>query len=128
MKEFEDICEYLNSVDPIDAAIYMLTMLVPPGKVVSYSTIAKLLGIHPRRVAQSLRRNRIPIVIPCHRVVMKSGALGGYSRGGARVKKLLLRIEGVEIKDDRVPKEYFFCNTLLSMLGGRCGKRGFIDL
>ncbi len=115
--ELADLRSYMHAIDPIDAAVYALVMIVPPGRVVSYSTIAKLLEVHPRRVAQALRRNQIPIIIPCHRVVMKSGALGGYSRGGPKVKEKLLRLEGVEVINGRVPKRYFFCESLARIVG-----------
>jgi len=43
-------------------------------------------------VGQALARNRLPVIIPCHRVVGSDRGLGGYS-GGVGVKKSLLRLE-----------------------------------
>jgi O-6-methylguanine DNA methyltransferase len=40
-----------------------------------------------------MNRNRIPIVLPCHRIVGSSGALVGYG-GGLERKEHLLRLEG----------------------------------
>jgi methylated-DNA-[protein]-cysteine S-methyltransferase len=41
--------------------------------------------------------NRIPLVIPCHRVVGSHGSLGGYSApNGLSMKRQLLRLEGTE--------------------------------
>ncbi len=38
-------------------------------------------------------KNQVPIIVPCHRVIMSSGAIGGYS-GGVGIKRALLEIEG----------------------------------
>ena len=68
---------------------------VPAGQVVSYGEIARRIG-QPRgsrAVGQALRRNPVPIVIPCHRVVAAGGKIGGYT-GGLAIKRKLLRIEG----------------------------------
>jgi O-6-methylguanine DNA methyltransferase len=40
-----------------------------------------------------MNRNRIPIVLPCHRVVGSTGSLTGYA-GGLDVKQALLELEG----------------------------------
>ncbi len=89
-------------------AIYILTQLIPLGKVSSYKDIAETLGIHPRIVGYAMRKNKKPIIIPCHRVVGSDGSLRNYSRGGPRVKKELLTIEGVGFdKNDRVKKTFF---------------------
>jgi len=97
---FDDICE----------AVSILVSIIPIGKVSSYSDIGRLLGAHPRLVAQCLMRNKNPILIPCHRVVHKNGRLGGYSFGGAKIKAKILSIEGVLGDSDKpgVPKNTFF--------------------
>ncbi len=95
-------------IDDIVEAIHILTQLIPIGKVSSYKDIAETLGIHPRIVGYAMRKNEKPIIIPCHRVVGNDGSLRNYSRGGPRVKKQLLLIEGVELdKNDRVKKNFF---------------------
>lgn len=48
------------------------------GQTISYGELAKKINSHPRAVAQACKRNPIPIIIPCHRVVAKQG-LGGYN-------------------------------------------------
>lgn len=101
-----------------DGLVYALLLLIPPGRVVSYSDIAKLINASPRRVAAALRRNTLPILIPCHRVVRKSGDLSGYSFfGGASFKKKLLELEGVTVQGNRVSKRYFYSEQLHSLLG-----------
>ena len=66
---------------------------IPYGSTRTYKDIADELRTSPRAVGQALKRNPIPILIPCHRVVAKDG-LGGFS-GGLEIKKALLRLEGV---------------------------------
>jgi methylated-DNA-[protein]-cysteine S-methyltransferase len=54
---------------------------IPPGKTLTYGELAKKLNSHPRAVGQALKRNPLPILLPCHRVVSQTG-IGGFS--GAR--------------------------------------------
>ncbi len=67
---------------------------IPCGETRSYGQIAIAAGSPRavRAVGSANGRNRIAIVIPCHRVVNKSGALGGYG-GGLRRKEFLLELE-----------------------------------
>jgi len=71
--------------------------LINSGKTKSYNDVARLLRTAPRPVGGACGANRIPIVIPCHRVVGANG-IGGFmkSRGGfpIEIKKWLLRHEG----------------------------------
>ncbi len=70
---------------------------IPPGETLSYSDIARRLKTAPRPVGGACGANRIPIVIPCHRVLAADG-IGGFmhARGGypIEVKRWLLRHEG----------------------------------
>lgn len=50
---------------------------IPAGTVVTYGELAKRLKTSPRAVGNACRKNPISVVIPCHRVVSKTG-LGGY--------------------------------------------------
>lgn len=90
----------------IKEAVYALVSSIPPGRVATYGCLSRLLGVSPRLVAWALKSNRRPIVVPCHRVVHSDMRLGGYTPGGARVKEALLRLEGVEVVDGRVPRAY----------------------
>jgi len=87
--------------DYVEAA-RILASLVPPGRVASYSWVARMLGVSPRLAGRALALNPDPIVYPCHRIVRSDGGLGGYSRGGPRVKEALLRLEGVPVHNGRV--------------------------
>lgn len=68
---------------------------VPYGRTATYRELAERAG-NPRAsraVGMVMNRNRIPIVLPCHRVVGSSGELVGYG-GGLHRKEKLLRLEG----------------------------------
>jgi len=69
---------------------------IPSGTVVTYGDLAKRLKTSPRAVGNACRKNPISVVIPCHRVVSKTG-LGGYSGKTAgeslRIKEWLLKHE-----------------------------------
>jgi len=84
---------------------------VPRGQVTTYKLIARRLGNSraSRAVGQALNRNKQPIKIPCHRVVMSNGRIGGY-RGGDRKKIKLLQAEGVKVQNGRVDdlKKYLY--------------------
>jgi len=104
-------------------AVWALTSLVPPGLVTTYASIARLLRVSPRLVGAALKANPQPLVVPCHRVVRSDGSLGGYSRGGPRVKRRLLELEGVEFEGDRVKREYIVDVAFLLGAGGGGGAR-----
>ncbi len=98
------ICDF--NKDVIEELILALIQLVPTGNVTTYSSIARLLNIHPRTVALVLKRNKKPVVYPCHRVVRSDGYVGGYTLSGKRavsVKEKLLTLEGVSIIDEHIP-------------------------
>lgn len=67
-------------------AVWKALLQIPPGTVVSYSQLAAALG-HPqssRAVGSAIAANPVAFLIPCHRVIQQSGALGGYRWGPAR--------------------------------------------
>ena len=76
------------------------TSRIPFGSVSTYRDVAKRAGSPRgmRATGNALGWNRIPVVIPCHRVVRTGGGLGGYG-GGLHRKRILLGIEGVDFED-----------------------------
>lgn len=64
------------------------------GKTASYSEIAYKIGNSnaSRAVGNANAKNPLPIFIPCHRVIRKNGALGGFS-AGLSIKTFLLKLE-----------------------------------
>ncbi len=83
--------------------IYEIVKLIPKGKVATYGQIALLAG-NPRWarvVGYALHVNPQPIIIPCHRVVNKSGKLAGaFAFGGYQAQRALLEQEGVIFEPD----------------------------
>lgn len=71
--------------------VWDLLRKIPYGETVTYSQIAEKLGDTKkvRAVAQACANNRVAVVIPCHRVIGKSGRLSGYRWGVSRKEKLL---------------------------------------
>lgn len=68
---------------------------IPYGGTKTYGEIAKRLGGEARAVGGACGTNRIPIIIPCHRVLAAGGKMGGYSgEGGLETKIALLKLEG----------------------------------
>jgi AraC family transcriptional regulator of adaptative response/methylated-DNA-[protein]-cysteine methyltransferase len=69
---------------------------IPYGDSVSYSELAARLGTpgSARAVARACATNPVAVVVPCHRVVSKSGELGGYRWGVDRKRKLLSKEGG----------------------------------
>ena len=67
---------------------------IPYGETRSYGEIAKIVGNDKasRAVGMANHNNPIPILIPCHRVIGKSGKLTGYA-GGLDKKTALLELE-----------------------------------
>jgi AraC family transcriptional regulator of adaptative response/methylated-DNA-[protein]-cysteine methyltransferase len=75
-------------------------MRIPQGETRSYADIAAQLGAPnaARAVASACARNRIAVLVPCHRVVRGDGSAGGY-RWGLPLKRRLLQREGARLSD-----------------------------
>lgn len=79
---------------PFQVKVWRALLDIPYGETRSYEDIARIVN-NPnavRAVGTTNGRNRIAIVIPCHRVLNKGGTLGGYG-GGLRRKEFLLDLE-----------------------------------
>jgi O-6-methylguanine DNA methyltransferase len=86
----------LSALTPFQQAVLEATRAIPPGQVMTYGQIAAAVG-RPRAsraVGQALRRNPVPFVIPCHRVVGSDGSMRGYGGpSGVQLKEQLLALE-----------------------------------
>jgi AraC family transcriptional regulator of adaptative response/methylated-DNA-[protein]-cysteine methyltransferase len=71
--------------------VWEALLRVPSGMVVSYDDIALQIGLPgaARAVGNAVGRNPVPVVIPCHRVIRKTGEIGDYHWGSPRKKALL---------------------------------------
>ncbi len=80
--------------------VWIETYKIPFGEIETYSNIAKKIsnskGSIFRAVGSAEGKNKIPIIIPCHRVVSKDLKLTGYA-GGIEKKEYLLKLEGFNI-------------------------------
>jgi methylated-DNA-[protein]-cysteine S-methyltransferase len=85
----------LRAMPPFTLEVLGELARVPYGETTTYGALAQRVG-HPRAaraVGTVMNRNRIPIVLPCHRVVGAAGNLTGYA-GGLDRKETLLELEG----------------------------------
>ncbi len=90
---------------PFQESVWRQLCVIPFGETRSYESLARSVG-RPgavRAVGTANGANRIAIVVPCHRVVRKSGALGGYG-GGLWRKEFLLDLERGDIQGVSIPR------------------------
>lgn len=92
-------------------AVWKILCEIPYGSVITYGDIAKKIAeekglgnMSAQAVGGAVGHNPISIIIPCHRVVGSNGSFTGYA-GGIERKEALLRLEGVDTKQFRVPKK-----------------------
>lgn len=108
-KELDEYFELKRKIFDIPIAVYgsdfqykvwIETYKIPFGEIETYSNIAKKIsnsfGSIFRVVGSAEGKNKIPIIIPCHRVVSKDLKLTGYA-GGIEKKEYLLKLEGFNI-------------------------------
>lgn len=93
-----DLSDFDLTLRPAGSAfeqrVWAAMQRIPYGKTQCYGDLAAAIGSAARAVGGACGRNPIPIVIPCHRVLAKTG-LGGYSgQGGLATKQTLLSLEG----------------------------------
>ncbi len=80
---------------PFQARVWQALRRIPRGATVTYGELARALGRPQavRAVARACATNPVALVVPCHRVIGKDGALTGY-RWGVKRKQALLALEG----------------------------------
>ena len=85
--------------DELQRAVWQAMCAIPRGRTRTYGEIARELGTDARTVGQACGDNRLPIVIPCHRVVAADG-IGGFAHATSgyliEVKRWLLMHEAEE--------------------------------
>lgn len=84
----------LSGYSPFARRVLKTLAGIPAGSVVTYGGLARRAGCPgaARAVGSVMRKNRLPIFLPCHRVVPSQGGPGGFA-GGIAWKKRLLAIE-----------------------------------
>lgn len=71
--------------------VWEALIMIPTGSVINYQDIAYRIGVPgaARAVGNAVSSNALPVIIPCHRVIRKSGMIGKYRWGSARKKAIL---------------------------------------
>jgi methylated-DNA-[protein]-cysteine S-methyltransferase len=99
--DFTEVKLDAAAVPTFNARIYEALRRVSFGTTTTYGALAKAVGADvgaSRAVGMAMGRNPWPIVVPCHRVLVSGGKIGGFSApGGAETKQRLLALEGVAV-------------------------------
>ncbi len=87
----------------LEEKIYKKLLEVPKGQITTYGELAKAVGLKngQRVVGKIMNKNPYPVIVPCHRVVMSTGKIGGYAFG-EQIKIKLLNDEGIQIKNGKI--------------------------
>ncbi len=87
----------------LEEKIYKKLLDVPKGQITTYGELAKAVGLKngQRVVGRVMNKNPYPVIIPCHRVVMSTGKIGGYAFG-QDIKAKMLSDEGIEISNGKI--------------------------
>ena len=106
-KQDKNISERPSTKPITSEDVYNMLLTIPKGKVSTYGDLAKALGnpTASRHIGRILGKNPNPIKVPCHRVVMSNGKIGGYALGTQK-KKELLQNEGVIFADKNKVNEF----------------------
>jgi methylated-DNA-[protein]-cysteine S-methyltransferase len=94
--DFRDVSVDLGSVSEFRRRVLNKCRQIPYGATITYTQLATRAGCPgaARAVGNCMAGNRVPLLIPCHRVVASGGGLGGYSApGGVSTKRRLLALE-----------------------------------
>ena len=80
---------------PFQRTVWQALLAIGPGRTSSYGAIATSIGSASavRAVGGAVGRNPVSVIVPCHRVIGRDGALTGYA-GGVERKRALLALEG----------------------------------
>ncbi|MEM7146591.1 MAG: methylated-DNA--[protein]-cysteine S-methyltransferase [Verrucomicrobiota bacterium] len=81
---------------PFRVQVWRALLRIPPGRLATYGDLAKVVGSPggSRAVGSAVGANPLAYLIPCHRVIRQTGALGGY-RWGVDRKRVMLALEGI---------------------------------
>lgn len=94
---FEDEAVDLEDASSFLRAAWSACLSIPYGETRTYKWLAEQTGRPraPRAAGQAMARNRLPIVVPCHRVVASDGSLHGFGRGASQLdlKQRLIDLE-----------------------------------
>jgi methylated-DNA-[protein]-cysteine S-methyltransferase len=92
----QDVLVDWSGLTPFQQRVLRACRRIPWGVTRTYADLASAVGSPKaaRAVGGVMSRNRVPLVIPCHRVIASNGGLGGFSsRSGLKMKRRLLQLE-----------------------------------
>lgn len=94
--DFDVPIKFLIGSD-FDKKVWASLLTIPYGQTLSYQEVAVNIGNSKasRAVGNSVGRNPLPIIVPCHRVIRSDGSIGGFSLD-INIKKELLKIEQMD--------------------------------
>jgi len=95
--EFLDVRIDLSGLSDFRRRVTEHCRRIPYGRTLTYGELAAEAGSPraARAVGQCMAANRLPLIVPCHRVVLSTGGVGPFSApGGRRTKERLLALEG----------------------------------
>ncbi|GBU11147.1 methylated-DNA--protein-cysteine methyltransferase [Erysipelotrichaceae bacterium] len=82
--------------DTFSGAVLQALAQIPYGEVISYKQLASNSNSNAvRAVGSVLHKNRIPLILPCHRVIKSDGRIGAYAYGAEMKAELLLHEQQV---------------------------------
>jgi methylated-DNA-[protein]-cysteine S-methyltransferase len=94
--DFSDVPVALDHLSAFQRRVVKACRAIPAGERRTYGQLAAAAGSPgaARAVGQVMASNRVPLVVPCHRVVASGGGLGGFSAPqGLAMKRRLLALE-----------------------------------
>ena len=83
----------------LEQKVFKKLLEVPKGQITTYGELSKAVGLKngQRVIGKIMNQNPYPVIIPCHRVVMSTGKIGGYAYG-EHIKEKMLNDEGIKIQ------------------------------
>ena len=99
LREFSQNVSFTGGTE-FERQVWLALPEIPYGETRTYKWMAERVGCPrgSRAVGQALRKNPIPIVLPCHRVIESDGKLGGYALG-EDIKRRLLHMEYYHLRE-----------------------------
>lgn len=98
LKKFKQEIKFITGTD-FEHKVWLTLKEIHYGEIRSYKWLAERVGRPKavRAVGQALKKNPLPIILPCHRIIASDGSIGGFSCG-VEIKRWLLKHEGAHGK------------------------------
>jgi len=98
---FNSVAVSQNGSAPFEKTVYKALRKIRYGSTVSYSELAAKAGSKgaARAAGTAMSKNRVPLIIPCHRVIKSDGSPGKFtSDGGTTLKRKMLSMEATALR------------------------------